>query len=500
MKSPYINVRAFLINLSAALFTKRSSFCHKKNQANSGARIEHRLPTARDHNLRRQMSLPISRQHRHETSESSVIVSIGNGDGDESTETISAEDSSNSRIESVDGTSTSDDESSPIPTITSKQPASEPAGSCLNSWLSISALRGTAEFLWQSSGRLVNASSFIAFSAIPSEPLRIITTALSGVTAGYCGYRILRSKIGTESCGQVLVVAAGTAVAAGTGAVATYYASAVPGLALASSGLISFVWSGINANRSHTVQQTTQRTAFDKLNSAGPPALLIAGSATGIAVAVCVPSLRVLDTAKLGARNLSLLSEAITTELCKGVTERVMPSADRSVLSFERKLKIGLLGVLPYAIASVVFSGVLGNLLRAQMKSDSFTDYLMPLLVGALANVVKGAVNAALTRCGGEIGKCGVEGTEGLRAREGIRCPPAGITFEKAVLRYVISNARDVLYLALVSGGLDEIRAACLAYSLYAFFAQHRDLMFDMMQGEGWTEPSVTTRVTPSSV
>jgi hypothetical protein len=305
----------------------------------------------------------------------------------------------------------------------------------------------------------------------------------------------LRSKVGTESCGQVLVVAAGTAVAAGTGAVATYFASAVSGLALASSGLISFVWSGVNASRSRPAQQTT----FDKLNHAAPPALLIAGSATGIAIAVCVPSLRVLDTAKLGARNLSLLSEAITTELCKGVTERMMPSADRSVLSFERKLKIGMLGVLPYAIASVVFSGVFGNLLKTQMNSDSFTDYLVPLLVGALANVVKGAVNAALTRCGGEIGKCGVEGTEGLRAPEGIRCPPAGITFQRAVLRYVISNARDVLYLSLLSGGLGEIPAACIAYSLYAFFAQHRDLMFDMMQGEGWTEPSITTRVTPSS-
>jgi len=440
------------------------------------------------------MSLPISRQRCSELSESSIIVSINNDDDDETTETISSEDSSSARIDSVDSSS-SDEESPPAPSIASKTSASASSSGCTSSWLGISALRGASEYVWQSTGRLVNAGAFIAFSTIPSEPLRIITTTISGVTAGYCGYRILRSKVGTESCGQVLVVAVGTAVAAGTGAVATYFASAVPGLALASSGLISFAWSGINANRNRSAQQTT----CDRLSTAAPPALLIAGSATGIAVAVCVPSLRVLDTTKLGARNLSLLAEAITIELCKGVTERVVPSPDRSALSFERKLKVGLLGMLPYAVASVVFSGVFGNLLRAQMQSDSFTDHLMPLLVGALANVVKGAVNAALTRCGGELGKCGTGDSEGVRPAEGIRCPPAGITFEKAVLRYVMSNARDVLYLSLVAGGIAEIPAACIAYSLYAFFAQHRDLLFDMMQGEGWTEPSVTTRVSSAS-
>jgi hypothetical protein len=222
--------------------------------------------------------------------------------------------------------------------------------------------------------------------------------------------------------------------------------------------------------------------------------VVVAVHGASIAVVAYTPGLRAADVGKLGRRTIALLAEAVTIELFKGSTERIAPGVDRSRLSFERKLKIGLIGLLPYAFASVMFSGIFGNLLRAQMKSDQFESYFAPLLVGALASVIKGAVNTAIVRSRGNLSSCASGDDDGVNAAEGLRCPTLGITLEKAAVRFAIASARDVIYLSLVDSGLEEIPAACIAYSLYAFFAQHRELMLDMMQGEGWSEPKVVQR------
>lgn len=64
----------------------------------------------------------------------------------------------------------------------------------------------------------------------------------------------------------------------------------------------------------------------------------------------------------------------------------------------DRRNHWAALGLLPQALASIGLNGAPGNLLRAQMHRDQFEDLLIPMLAGALANVVKGMVNTALLR------------------------------------------------------------------------------------------------------
>lgn len=359
--------------------------------------------------------------------------------------------------------------------------------SCLTHWASLGAMRGLAEYAWQGSGRIVNAGCFSLLASADGEALRYATTALSAAGAGYCSYRLLRARLGSESCATTLAAVVGSLLMAGTAGVATYTASTIPGLGIAVTSTLAFMLSGLQRHANGQRQTSAWATA-------GPPALVVLGSTASMAVAVCVPALRSIDHGKLARRTLALLAEAATVELIKGSTEQFMPGVDRGKLSFERRLRAGLIGLLPYATASVLFSGVLGNLLRAQMNSERFEDYLVPLLVGALSNVVKGAVNTALLRSGAECPPCGAHQEGPVRATEGLKLPQADKLCAKTALRFLLLHGRDVLFLALIDGGIAEIPAAVITFALYAFFAQHRDLMFDLMQGDGWSEPQIVTR------
>lgn len=366
------------------------------------------------------------------------------------------------------------------------------ASSCSGHWAALGAMRGAAEYVWQGGGRMLNAACFVLLPHIEGESLRYTATALSAAGAGYCAYRLLCARPGKETCASRLAAAAGSVVVAGAAGVATYMASTIPGATIAVAGTIGFIVSGLQRHAACNSQGPDQRSAFAL---AAPPALVVLGSAASIGVAVAVPALRSIDHGKLGRRTLALLAESATVELLKGSTEHVIPGIDRNQLPFERRLRAGLIGMLPYAVASIVLGGAIGNLLRAQMKSDRFEDYLVPLLAGALSNVVKGAVNTALLRCGGS--PCGENGQSRVRPAEGLKglkLPQADKLFTKTALRFMLMHGRDVMFLALVDGGLAEIPAAVIAFALYAFFAQHRDLMFELMEGDGWSEPQVTAR------
>lgn len=432
-------------------------------------------------------ALPPARCDAPDTLVVGSTVSVG--DSDSTSVMVSDDASSSSVIDSVDEDSSDSADAPTLRSAATSAPDTPGRFGCPTDWPALSAMRGIAEYAWQASGRAVNAACFVALANVPAEASRYVATVASASMAGYVGYRLLVSTIGTDRCSKVLAIALGTAVSAGAGAAATYYGSALPGLAIAGSGLLGFTLSGV---RHYACRHPEDAVTLVPATVA--PALIIASSAGSIAVAVCVPALRTLDVGRLGRRTLALMSEAVTIELVKGGTERVIPAANRHQLSFERRLKAGLIGMLPYALASVVFNGALGNLLRAQMRSDRYEDYLAPLLVGALANVVKGAVNEAVVRFGGELSSCGAEETAAVRAAEGLRSPAAGIVIAKTALRFAIASARDILYLSLVERGLEELPSACIAYTLYAFFAQHRDLLFDMMQGAGWTEPQRRVR------
>jgi hypothetical protein len=432
------------------------------------------------------MSLTVTSKPRPELSESSAIITSSESSSND--EEYNNSYSGTSDISVAVGSVGQDTKQAPTlhgPNASDVNTC--PPARCDYTWPALSSMRGAAEFIWHGVGRAINAGVFIVLSNSPASHLRIAASVATGIAAGGCGYRFVASRAGDGACGKALASATGlvTGFAAGT---ATYYGSGYPGLMLAAAGTISVGMSYVqNASRS------SEESA--PLAKAVPPALVVAVAGASIAVTVYTPVFRALDLGKLGRRTIALLAEAVTVELFKGVTERMIPGPDRNLLSLERKLKAALIGMLPYALASVTFGGILGNLLRAQMKSDRYENYFVPLLVGALASVVKGAVNTAVLRCHQHLSVCGSDDPAGVRRAEGPRCPPLGITAEKAALRFAIASARDIIYLSLVDSGLDDASSACIAYSLYAFFAQNRELMIDIMQGEGWSEPRINARI-----
>ena len=123
-------------------------------------------------------------------------------------------------------------------------------------------------------------------------------------------------------------------------------------------------------------------------------------------------------------------------------------------------------------------------------------DLWGPLIVGALSNAVRGASNAAavLTLHHKSIGIGDPEAMP-IRSSEGIACPDARNVMQKTALRFMLSCCRNALYFKLREHGMSVLQAGCLAQTCYAFYAQSRDLIFDLMQGEAWSEPLLSTRI-----
>ncbi len=414
-------------------------------------------------------------------SESSIVTVADSSESDPASAAASGsvDDSMDSVIDSVDSSSSAE---AAGPSMHTRPTLAAPVPLC-NRWYALSGMRGVAEYAWQTAGRSANAAAFVLLATADPGALRPIAAMLSALTAGYCGYRLIRAKAGDETCAQKLVIALGTAASAAAGGVATAYGWAAPGLAIGTAGIVS---AAMACGASAAAARTT--CAADTVI----PAMFVASSGVGLTVMAFVPPLRMIGIDKLPRRSLALLAEAMTTKFCKGSTERTLPRLGREGLAFERKLTVALMGLLPYALASVGLNGALGNLLRAQMRSDRYEDLLIPMLVGALANVVKGAVNTALLyqRAGAAVN---------VQAPDCPAMPDRSALLAKTALRYVIAHARDVLYLSLVDHGLSDTAAACTAYALYALFAQHRDLMFDLMQGDGWSEPQLSLRAAASA-
>ncbi len=428
--------------------------------------------------------------------DTSIVINSVNSSSDQTEDN----DEASIVIESVNSSSSDTEESSVTERGESRQSDVQPSCQRIpDCWKPI-ASRGAIEFAWHAAGRVVNAATYVGLASAPASMLRPIAIVPTIASAAYYGYRLTYRALDwqgdTETSSSTLPAASKTlvaslgAAAAGVGAgVAMYYGSAVPAIAIGAGNVISFIISERGAH-AHFCRQPQSRCT-PRSTSLLPPAILMTSCATGIGIAIGVPTLRALDRVKLDRRTIAVLAECATVEILKGTSARSIPGVDRELLGFENRLTIGLIGMLPYALASGILNGWVGSLLQAEMDSDRFETYVIPMLVGALANVVKGSVNTALMTC------------TSLRDHQSPvavldpkcpACPSVRATIEKSALRFLIANARDLLFIALVDRGVPKGIAGGIAYSLYALFAEHRDLMLDAMRGDGWTEPTMHAR------
>jgi hypothetical protein len=376
----------------------------------------------------------------------------------------------------------------------------EPVVPCIAS----SALRAVGEYLWQTAGRVANVAVFVGLAGVDKEVLRPWVTVAGAVAGGSCGYRLLKSRIGTETRLQQAAVLLGTAASAAAGGAVAGFGWAAPGVALGAGGVVTLATSLVNRMRHQSIAQSLAHTepgsggacSATASNSHVPEVASFFITALPLTVGLYfVPGTQTADLSILARRNLAIMSEASVIELLKAATERIGPTANRDRLNLERKLLAALIGLAPYVISSIVFNGIFGNLLRAQLQSNSIPDLLTPMLIGALANVVKGAVNSAAIRAvGGAQRRCFNSDNATLRASEGLNLPYPKKVLPKIALRYALIACRDALYLSLREKQLNDMAAACVASGIYAVFAQNRDIILDLMDGEHWTEPQIMAK------
>ncbi len=106
-----------------------------------------------------------------------------------------------------------------------------------------------------------------------------------------------------------------------------------------------------------------------------------------------------LDTAhhpapEIAARNMGVAVESIIVEPGKSTFERVGPSMNRSLLNFNERVQSSFYGVLPYAVATIILNGYVSGLLQPANDSTEFEKLILPLMIGTIANGVRGISNA----------------------------------------------------------------------------------------------------------
>ena len=102
-------------------------------------------------------------------------------------------------------------------------------------------------------------------------------------------------------------------------------------------------------------------------------------------------------------------------------------------------------------------------------------------------NGVRGACNAAAVYVCHQNG-WGVAKSDDpiIRPSTGAKRPEFARMSKKTAIRFFLSSCRNSIYDRLVHGGMSIVNASILSQGVYGFFAQNRDLIYDLMKGEGW--------------
>lgn len=359
--------------------------------------------------------------------------------------------------------------------------------------LTTAASHSARDFLGQCLGRTAGLGIFTAISHSSWSPLSasLLTGSAGALAAGTQAFLISKNQIGTNTLAQKTAVALCTVTAAAAGASILALGSAQPVIALAigaaATTAVSLLKFCLHAQADEAeISDTAKSTVF-----------CMTTATSLVTITLIHPHWMAAETT-LVHRSLGVMLESGIVELCKSSFERLGPSANRGALTFNGKVMASLIGLLPYAAATVILNGYVSGLLQPGHDSHEFMDLWAPLMVGALSNALRGAANAAAVYTLQQKAIQVRDSDAGLvRPSTGISCPDVNIVMQKTSVRLFLSCCRNAVYFYLRENGMSVVQAGCLAQFSYAFFAQSRELIFDLMQGEGWTEPRITARLDP---
>ncbi len=343
------------------------------------------------------------------------------------------------------------------------------------------------DMLGQVVGRAVGLGIFnaAAYVASASVPCKVIAGGLGAVFGGLQAQRLAAAQIGSgntlQYCGVVACTFLGAAAGAAIASVGTYQ----PVAALAVGSALAITVS--------LAKFCTKRPSDDIAIDASKATIFLISTAATVS-AITSKDTYLSSSVNLAPKNLGVVLEATIVESFKSSLERWGPSVDRHALNFNGKVYVSIAGLLPYLAASVFLNGWVSGKMQPEHESHQFEELILPLLIGAIANGVRGACNAGAVYVCHQNG-WGVAKPEAssIRPGKGSKKPELIKISKKTAIRFFLSVCRNAVYAKLVQGGMGAVNASMLAQGIYGFFAQNRDLVYDLMKGEGWVKQTETT-------
>lgn len=376
------------------------------------------------------------------------------------------------------------------PIARSSFPSQQPIPSIKKPVLAAAITHGTKDFVGQLFGRTAGLAVLSGLTSMTGAeaPLRVIAGGLGAITAGTQAFLIGRHQIGDKTMSQKTALAICTLSVAAAGAGISAFGSFQPVVVLASCSAAVAVASLLNFC-SHTKNSNENSTeGFKTLVFTAAAAYSVSGAA--LLITSWSP-----QESHIAARSIALLFESSIIELCKASLEQLGPSVDKHVLSFKGNAAALLIGLPFYTAATVLLNGVVSGALQPPVDSTKFIELWIPLIVGGLANTVRGSVNVCSVAylASNNIG-LNESDKSLLRPNAGIQKPDCFKITEKTTVRFFLSSCRNALYFYLRDKGMAIMPAACIAQACYSVFAQQRDLIYELMQGKGWSEPVLNHR------
>ena len=343
------------------------------------------------------------------------------------------------------------------------------------------------DYIGQGLGRTAGLALYCGLSSLDKLGLRITAGIAGAAIGGRMAWRLANAQIGNHSRWQQAGVGLCTVLGAAASGTIAALGTSHPVLGIATGTLLA-------ACASATRTCASDPVALDNAQEFKAGSAIV-GGLSGIAIATCVDRAWKVDTSLLPARNLGLIAESTVIETCKSGFERLGPSVERHALNFEGRLVVALSGMLPYVAAATILNGYVSGRLQPGHDSQRFEELIAPALVGAIANAARGAANALAVCLLRRHQRYQASGDHAwIREGSGLKRPKARTVSDKACVRYFLSACRNALYARLRDAGFSVVDANAIAQAVYACFAQCRDLINDLVRGDGWSEPAFRIR------
>ncbi len=317
---------------------------------------------------------------------------------------------------------------------------------------------GIKDTIGQMTGRTVGLALFAGISSQVWQfgNAKIIAGGAGALAAGSQAFLLGASQIGSQSIVQKSAIALCTVAGSAAGATVAALGSLQPVTVLAIAAVATCAVSLLRLYAQGDEEEAGE-TLGETADAAKALTFFMVTAASLTAVAVLDHAWGGADDS-LAMRSIARLVEATCIELCKSTFETLGPSANRNALNFNGKFLASVCGLFPYWGSTVVLNGVVSGLMQpAHTDSHEFLVLWGPLMIGSLANGIRGATNSTVVRmihqARPDLRK---DATEIARPSMGLQFPDPKKVPQKIIVRFVGNICANALYFKLRAHGVSN--------------------------------------------